>query len=428
MKNEHLWPGDGVPNLRVEDRVTNTLQRAIAHFPEEWAAAAAASTRAVDLVDSLANVRPGAYDHTAASVLATASMWAYSSNEEIVRMMDRARLPCIGVTLALENQSLLLDALVHFIQSRDGRVAIISFRGSQILPYLNINWLANINIAPEPFHAAGRVHGGFHTGIMPVWPRVKDFLIAAKNGESICHTMQRVAVSRRCPPESWNVDNSASCGEASNVLEHGARRLSKAKLLSVVQALEEALRYKLEALYLTGHSLGGSLAVLAAALIHTEEELRELRPLLRGIYTFGQPMVGDPTFARHFQGEFGNKLFRHIYGKDVMPHLPPRTAGTFEHFGQEYRSTPQGWTSNGRPVGQARIGGCALLSGLGGYLAEQFSVRGLLPDLPAVDWVKERLVPPLLRRQFLFRYSLADHMPINYLRTSRAPIPGSEFL
>jgi hypothetical protein len=212
-------------------------------------------------------------------------------------------------------------------------------------------------------------------------------------------------------------------------LEHDARHLKRAKLVSVVKALEEALRFKLQALYLTGHSLGGSLAVLAAALIHSDEELRELRPLLRGIYTFGQTMVGDPTFSRTFQREFGNKLFRHVYGSDVFPHLPPRTAGIFEHFGQEYRDTPEGWISHGKPVArQARIGGCAILSAVGGALAEQFSPRGLLPALPAVDWVREKLVPPLLRRPFRFTYSLADHQPINYLRTSRMAVPGSEFL
>ncbi len=46
-------------------------------------------------------------------------------------------------------------------------------------------------------------------------------------------------------------------------------------------------------LWFTGHSLGGAMAVLAAVRLINEKPQAELG----GIYTFGQPMVGNIKFA-----------------------------------------------------------------------------------------------------------------------------------
>lgn len=79
--------------------------------------------------------------------------------------------------------------------------------------------------------------------------------------------------------------------------------------------------------WLTGHSLGGALAVLSAMLL-TE---RGVKP--QGIYTFGQPRVGGIQFARGFQDELGDRTFRFVNRRDVVPTVPPaylfyRHAGT----------------------------------------------------------------------------------------------------
>ncbi|WP_438031820.1 lipase family protein [Sorangium sp. So ce204] len=426
MTGKDLWPDHDMSSSADGIRIAETLQRAIALFPEEWAAAAA-RVRAGALVDDLVNVSPGAYDHTASSLLAAASAWAYSDNEEVIRMMERRGFSNVCVTVKFNNQGFLMDSLAHFALSRDGRVGILVFRGSQLQPLTN--WLANINMKTEAFYAAGRVHGGFHRGILSVWSRVKHYLVAAQSGESICRASERDAINKRCAQESSAEDVCVSCGEDSGLSKQAAEFRRKTRLWSMVGALEDALRFKMEALYITGHSLGGALAVLAAALIYSDEKLRELRPLLRGIYTFGQPMVGDRAFATKFQREFGDRLFRHVYRRDVIPHLPPRSAGVFEHFGQEYSSSIEGWINKRGPTaGQVRIGGVAMLGSALSWLEEQFSPRGLLPDLGPVEWLAKKIVPPLLREPLLLGYSLGDHMPINYLRASRGPVPGSEFL
>lgn len=69
--------------------------------------------------------------------------------------------------------------------------------------------------------------------------------------------------------------------------------------------------------YLTGHSLGGALATLAAVKLHPKHKVE-------AVYTFGQPAVGDQAFAdayphpeRHFR--FINNLNK-VY--DPVPLVP----------------------------------------------------------------------------------------------------------
>lgn len=52
-----------------------------------------------------------------------------------------------------------------------------------------------------------------------------------------------------------------------------------------------ARRLPLEALYVTGHSLGRAMAVLFALSLIGDEELSSLAERLRAVYTFGQPLV-----------------------------------------------------------------------------------------------------------------------------------------
>lgn len=70
-------------------------------------------------------------------------------------------------------------------------------------------------------------------------------------------------------------------------------------------------------LLVTGHSLGGALATMAAA------SLLENGFNVAGLYTFGQPRVGDRTFIRNLHENLGNKVFRFVNNNDVVPHVPP---------------------------------------------------------------------------------------------------------
>ncbi len=70
-------------------------------------------------------------------------------------------------------------------------------------------------------------------------------------------------------------------------------------------------------LLITGHSLGGALASMAAA------SLNENGVEVVGVYTFGQPRVGDWQFSRQLSKRLDGRIFRFINNNDVVPHLPP---------------------------------------------------------------------------------------------------------
>ncbi|MFH4983152.1 hypothetical protein AB6A40_009861 [Gnathostoma spinigerum] len=77
--------------------------------------------------------------------------------------------------------------------------------------------------------------------------------------------------------------------------------------------------FKDYSLTLTGHSLGGALASLAALKIalngfRSSDDLK--------VVTFGQPRVGDFDLARSYD-ELVPNSFRVVHGNDIVPHLPP---------------------------------------------------------------------------------------------------------
>ncbi|MBL8175167.1 MAG: lipase family protein [Bryobacterales bacterium] len=84
-------------------------------------------------------------------------------------------------------------------------------------------------------------------------------------------------------------------------------------------------KHKGKRLVISGHSLGGGLAVLAAS---------RLPGVPLSLYTFGQPRVGNEEFAKACDTMFGGDYFRLVNDKDIVPRVPPFTAG-YRHFGQE---------------------------------------------------------------------------------------------
>ncbi|WP_229692325.1 lipase family protein [Paenibacillus radicis (ex Gao et al. 2016)] len=70
-------------------------------------------------------------------------------------------------------------------------------------------------------------------------------------------------------------------------------------------------------LFITGHSLGGSLSTLAALDIANNTAIRT--PI---VYTFGAPRVGDVKFVRAYNAKMATHWrFQNEY--DIVPHLPP---------------------------------------------------------------------------------------------------------
>jgi hypothetical protein len=143
-----------------------------------------------------------------------------------------------------------------FVARREG-IVVVAFRGTE--PANAADWLSDVNFHPRPLspQVRGSVHGGF------------------------------------------------------------ARALEEVKG-PMLQAVAALLGEGQPRLYITGHSLGGALAVLAGAVLEAEAGRQAA-----AIYTYGQPRVGDRTFCQAFGQRLGGLTFRYVNDFDIVPHLPP---------------------------------------------------------------------------------------------------------
>ncbi|KAG6494590.1 triacylglycerol lipase OBL1-like [Zingiber officinale] len=172
----------------------------------------------------------------------------------------------------------------------DPELIVVAFRGTN--PFEAMDWYTDFDVSWHELPDAGKVHEGFLKGL----------------------GLQR---SPRALPKE------AEGGETKPYAYYAIR-----------DELRRLLRRNAKAKFLvTGHSLGGALAVLFPAVLahHGEEEL--LRRL-EGVYTFGQPRVGDEVFGefagRHLEGRY----FRYVYSNDIVPRVPfDDSALLFKHFG-----------------------------------------------------------------------------------------------
>jgi predicted lipase len=98
------------------------------------------------------------------------------------------------------------------------------------------------------------------------------------------------------------------------------------------QILQAAQRFSSAPTYVTGHSLGGALATLAAA------DLAANATRLKGqiqLYSYASPRVGDSAFARFYLSLVPNS-YRVVNLADMVPEVPPSIIKglEFQHVGQ----------------------------------------------------------------------------------------------
>jgi triacylglycerol lipase len=85
-----------------------------------------------------------------------------------------------------------------------------------------------------------------------------------------------------------------------------------------------------QSLWFTGHSLGAALATLAVAHLRAPPNDKPVY----GLYTFGQPRVGDREFEQRFNADFKSRCFRfvNVNNNDLVTRVPHRVGG-FSHVG-----------------------------------------------------------------------------------------------
>jgi hypothetical protein len=98
-----------------------------------------------------------------------------------------------------------------------------------------------------------------------------------------------------------------------------------------LEAIESEHKKSERPIWLTGHSLGGALALLAGWLLR-----RKFLPIHQ-IYTFGGPMIGNDDVVKAFAKEFPDKIFRYVNSPDPVPKLPTISliANHYGHCGAE---------------------------------------------------------------------------------------------
>ena len=90
---------------------------------------------------------------------------------------------------------------------------------------------------------------------------------------------------------------------------------------------EEKDKEKTRPLFITGHSLGGAMATIAAAkLIHLDKPFTS-------VYTFGQPRVMKSETAELFNDKGKARFFRFQNNNDIVTRVPPRKM-EYSHVGE----------------------------------------------------------------------------------------------
>jgi triacylglycerol lipase len=169
------------------------------------------------------------------------------------------------------------------------------------------------------------------------------------------------------------------------------------------------------ALFFTGHSLGGALAIVTADFA-TNNAIAGTAATT-AVYTFGSPRTGGQTFFDSYTPRLGERTYRLIHGSDVVATVPPPLHGVFRHVGRSLQCPPDGVFDLQSQQLQApdqdlpdftaslQQGALSVLGRLAQFRLDQ----GVGPR--PLD-IFARALPPGLR----------DHVPANYFRALGIPL------
>ncbi|HFX1080044.1 TPA: hypothetical protein ACIDZX_001607 [Pseudomonas aeruginosa] len=187
-------------------------------------------------------------------------------------------------------------------------------------------------------------------------------IIHGSIGRGFCRVFwntESVVVCFRGTRESvdWQISNLKAfpvqlrdCPEASKALVHRGFQgaLDYSDKTTKMRSLDAILRCLKDnnllnrRMAITGHSLGGALAILFATKLRSYHP-EEVKENLELVVTFGSPAVGLPAFKR-FYGELGEKTVRLINNSDAVPFTPPFL---YQHVGSEVWLQNGGVSTNG---------------------------------------------------------------------------------
>ncbi|KAM1768364.1 hypothetical protein ACFX12_046337 [Malus domestica] len=220
----------------------------------------------------------------------------------------------------------------------DANLILISFRGTE--PFDADDWSTDFDYSWYEIPKLGKVHMGF-----------LEALGLGDRTNAATFYNQLIAIPNKFTPENGvGVSKRPSEGTqalSSDIMEQGGRdqydkvvppdMVKKSAYYAVKRKLNSLLEEHKNAKFMvTGHSLGGALAILFPSVLVLHEEM-ELMQRLLGVYTFGQPRVGNRELGRYMEAHLNNpvpKYFRVVYCNDLVPRLPyDDKTFLFKHFG-----------------------------------------------------------------------------------------------
>jgi hypothetical protein len=321
----------------------------------------------------IGGVAEGQYDRRVVDLLASASAWAYSEIGTYTDVLCRRGLEGETVEITVKDTAMSVDTTVYVFQSTDKKLGIISFRTGH--PATVLTLMTDTNARKEPFIGEGYVHGVLATNIMAVGVLLKEFMAALYLGESIGKRLTELQ-----PKEPGKRPNS------------DVDKIGKEKA-------------KLQALYISGHGMGGALAEMTAACVYMDPKFEPMRPLLKATNSYGAPRWADPSLAMSLHQKMGMKTYRFEYQYDVVTRLPARPFGRYLHFGRRYVSSGR----NGVWVQEVRLDRLVLTRLAADYMG-------------TIAFVKDRVLGGRIFLPALW----ADHSPMNYVKVAKNSNPDMQ--
>ncbi|KAK2654646.1 hypothetical protein Ddye_014502 [Dipteronia dyeriana] len=211
---------------------------------------------------------------------------------------------------------------------RDASLILIGFRGTE--PFDADDWITDFDFSWYEFPELGKVHMGFLEAL------------GLGNREKAMTFQHHLQMKDTNSSESTKSIPSNTASDFKKQSSTGDRKVmpemwEMSAYYTVKEKLKDLLKEHRNAKFVvTGHSLGGALAILFPTILVVHEE-KEVMQRLLGVYTFGQPRVGNRQLGRFMEAHLDSpipKYFRVVYCNDMVPRLPydDRTF-LYKHFG-----------------------------------------------------------------------------------------------